>query len=70
MDTAKISTITIILKILLFIWTPFKILVILIINETQISETNNLKVTIGALKFDGRIIPEANNLKVTIGRAG
>jgi hypothetical protein len=23
-------------------------------NETQISETNNLKVTIGALKFDGR----------------
>ena len=26
------------------------------INEIKISETNNLKVTIGALKFDGRII--------------
>jgi len=39
-------------------------------NETHISETNTLKGTIGALKFDGRIIPKANNLKVTIGRAG
>ncbi len=41
-----------------------------LINETQISETNNLKVTIGALKFDGRIIPEANNLNTLKGTMG
>jgi len=28
-------------------------------NETQLSEANNLKVTIGALEVVSRIIPEA-----------
>jgi hypothetical protein len=39
-------------------------------NETQTLKTNNLKVTIGALKFVSRNeaqISKANNLKVTIG---
>jgi hypothetical protein len=35
-----------------------RILVRLVDSEFQVSEANNLKVTIGALKFVGRTTPE------------
>jgi len=35
-----------------------------VFNETQASETNNLKVTIGALKLAGRIIPHAKHVGI------